>query len=244
MTNKAWNHIWRIIKWPTAAQTQQMIDLLQKILDQNPDEAALVPIWTDTNWMPVFLEKLWDADAWTFTTSVVDFNWAVYTWTVYPNEINDLLQLEPAWCVCITATKTTLKRWQLFKDLWQPTQQWMAIIYTDSISWSIVANPAAGTYTEGTCDLAAKPTSIGHETYTTWKLTPTTGTVYAVWTVIEWTLWFRLDWTAPVIWDSHRAAAGQYIYLQIEDEILDFEGLWDPSAKVYWTYYDKPLLLT
>jgi len=53
-----------------------------------------------------------------------------------------------------------------------------------------------------------------------------------------------VDGTTPVIWDSHPAYEGQYVYLQIENEILDFQAIGNPTAKMFVTYYDKPLLLS
>lgn len=75
-------------------------------------------------------------------------------------------------------------------------------------------------------------------------LTPTAWAVYAVISVNEWEAWITIDWTTPVVWDSHPAYEWQYVYLQIADELVDFQAIGNPTAKLYVTYYDKPLLLS
>lgn len=75
-------------------------------------------------------------------------------------------------------------------------------------------------------------------------LTPTAWAVYAVISVNEWEAWITVDWTTPVVWDSHPAYEWQYVYLQIADELVDFQAIGNPTAKLYVTYFDKPLLLS
>ena len=75
-------------------------------------------------------------------------------------------------------------------------------------------------------------------------LTPTVWAVYAVISVNEWEAWITVDWTTPVVWDSHPAYEWQYVYLQIADELTDFQSIGNPTAKLYVTYYDRPLLLS
>lgn len=118
----------------------------------------------------------------------------------------------------------------------------IASIWYTKLDWS--AHTLVWPISELPC-WSSTPLVISSQSLTSWSsLTIPVGTQSADISVIQWDCWFMVDWTIPVVWDSHIAQEGQKIKLQIQDEVNKFSFVWNPNSKIVITYYDKPLLLS
>ncbi len=183
---------------------------------------------------------------------VVIFN---YDWTVWTSTINNLDGTVAAgYTVIPCSTTNQVIEWEARCDAGAVIVPFYDV-ETDWVASANVAfwfNPVAnavvvpsGTQTLWACSTSAL--SIWSELLNiSWvtSLNPTAWSVYATISVNEWEAWITVDWTTPVVWDSHPVYEWQYIHLQIANELSDFQAIGNPTAKLYITYYDKPLLLS
>ncbi len=177
---------------------------------------------------------------WTFR--VYDFSWTDVTWTVTPIKCasSEMFDIRSAWFYCIDWA-TTLERFDII-DLSNSTVS--SSIWQD-LTWVVVASPT-GVITAWSCSVIQQAAlSIGSEVLSiTWitTLNATAWSMYAVVSVITGEIRVTVDGSTPTVGASHPVYEWQTIYLQIENEILDFQCT--GVATLFVTYYDKPLLLS